>query len=92
MGGAGAGGGWSDSAHYHPHHLSLYTLVHFPSVPQKGTVWVQLPLPPGGAISCTPIQSMASWILTRWTHPRMSRQVVKPNYGGQKYLCHACRV
>ena len=28
MGGAGAGGGWSDSAHYHPHHLSLYTAPH----------------------------------------------------------------
>ena len=46
MGGAGAGGGWSDSAHYHPRHLSLHTAPHI------GTVLAGLVLlPPGGAIS-----------------------------------------
>ena len=40
MGGAGAGGGWSDSAHYHPHHLSLYTAPHIGTYTFRVQYWL----------------------------------------------------
>ena len=90
-GGAGEGGGWSDSAHYHPHHLTFAHNTHISTVVPVVSctqgmygisstfiaTWRSHFWALFPSSRSTAIQSRASWILTSWTHTRRSRQVVK---------------